>query len=384
MNTLTRGCTIKLKHLYAAGKLLFLSTALCFIFSPQVLSDPKIQVGIVIPEKEGGGGFWASLVPMMRAAADDLDIRLNVTYAMPNPYSFKKKGIELLEGPAKLDYFITGFWPECTQAHLDLAEVRGIKTLIINTPIPDQVRQEIGSPRTRYKQWIGDMAPDDLLIGYELADALIRQVRQSGYQSVIKVAGLGGNGDTYVDQQRLEGLRKRMNSGEQLVLADYVLAQWNRETAYNVTVKLTNKHPDLKVIWAASDNMALGAIGALKNAGKHPGKDYFVGGSDWQREALQAVARGEMAANIGGHFVEGTMALVLIHDYHHGKDFADELGVSWQTAMKLLTLENIDQYRKLTGDIDWSTVDFRRYSKVCNPELKRYNFSIEELLADVN
>lgn len=363
--------------------MLLLVTGLCCTFNSVAYSQDKIKVAILLPETRDTGGFWSSVIPMMRAAADDLSVDLNVVYSAPSSYKCKKRGIDLLTGSNRPDYFVTGYWPDCTQPHLELAEDLGVKTLIINTPIPDNVTKEIGVPRGRYKQWIAKMSPADLPLGYDLANVLIQQVRQSGYQGVIKMGGLGGNGDTYVDQQRKEGLLKRLNSDKQVMLTEFLLAEWKRDVAYNMTLKLMEQNPDLNAIWAESDEMALGAIDAVKRAGNKPGKNFFIGGIDWRREALQAVSDGELAATLGGHFVEATVALILIYDYHHGRDFVDDLGSQSQTFMQAVTSENIQQYQKLLDKLDWSSVDFRQYSKILNPALRKYDFSIERLLADL-
>ena len=49
----------------------------------------------------------------------------------------------------------------------------------------------------------------------------------------------------------------------------------------------------------------------------------------------QARIRGELSALAGGHFLCGAWALVMIHDYHHGRDFKD-LGLMQQQGMFML------------------------------------------------
>lgn len=68
--------------------------------------------------------------------------------------------------------------------------------------------------------------------------------------------------------------------------------------------------------------------------------------------------------------------MILLYDYHKGIDFADELGVKFHSPMYAITAENIDRYRPLLEGMDWNKVDFTKFSKAFNPELKRYDFSL--------
>lgn len=55
---------------------------------------------------------------------------------------------------------------------------------------------------------------------------------------------------------------------------------------------------NIDVVFAHNDNMALGAIQAIKDAGLVPGVDIKVIGIDGQKEALDAIIEGEMMASI--------------------------------------------------------------------------------------
>lgn len=55
-------------------------------------------------------------------------------------------------------------------------------------------------------------------------------------------------------------------------------------------------NPDIKGVLAGNDEMALGAIAALKEAGKL--EDVIVGGFDGAPDAVEAVKNGEMAYTV--------------------------------------------------------------------------------------
>ena len=87
-----------------------------------------------------------------------------------------------------------------------------------------------------------------------------------------------------------------------------------------------------------------------------------------------------MTATIGGHFMEGGWALVLIHDYAKGIDFVEELGVKIPTPMQALTAANVKSYQDKMHPEKWSQIDFKQFSKVYNKKLTKYDFSLETML----
>ena len=96
-------------------------------------------------------------------------------------------------------------------------------------------------------------------------------------------------------------------------------------------------------------------------------------------EAMQARVSGRLAALAGGHFMAGAWSLVLLHDYHHGRDFADE-GLELDRPMfALFDKAQAEGYLQRFG-AGIGTIDFRPHSKVHNPRLKRYDFRFEAVL----
>ena len=106
-------------------------------------------------------------------------------------------------------------------------------------------------------------------VGEELAKRL---------QAGDKVAIIEGIPTTLNSQQRRLGFEDAMKAAG----ANIVSVQsggWEMETANNVAAAMLNEHADLKAILCANDNMALGAVAAIRAAGK-PGKVMVVGFDD--------------------------------------------------------------------------------------------------------
>ncbi|MGK0468675.1 substrate-binding domain-containing protein [Clostridium sp.] len=61
---------------------------------------------------------------------------------------------------------------------------------------------------------------------------------------------------------------------------------------------LSSNHNKINVLYAHNDDMALGAIEAIKEAGLIPGKDIIVIGIDGTRQALKSIIKGDMYCTI--------------------------------------------------------------------------------------
>jgi ABC-type sugar transport system substrate-binding protein len=363
---------------YRGRRLLFgLLVALCL---PGTAGAAAMKVAFLAPDPAGASPHWDRAVELMQAAAEDLQIDLEVVYSKTNTYTNRKRGLALLTDDEKPDYFVTGYWSGATETLLKHAERLGVRSFVVTSGVVPDDRKTVGTPRGKYRQWLGQMTPDDRQGGYQLGERLIERARQTGVDETVHVVGLGGYGDAAVELERREGLEQSVADGDDVVLDDFMFAEWSQATAYRSLKKVLGRDAPVSVVWSASDNMALGAVQAVRDAGKQPGKDVFIGGFNWSVEGIEAVQAGEMEATLGGHFLQGAWALVLLYDYHHEHDFADDLGVEFQTPLKAVTRTNADDYRAIISDADWSAVDFKQFSKVHNPDLKTYRWPLDEIL----
>ena len=109
------------------------------------------------------------------------------------------------------------------------------------------------------------------------------QVRSDGYKSVIS---------QYPDLKKV---------GEEI-------ANWDRQEGQEKMESLLSKNPDIDGVIAGNDEMALGAINALKEKDKLD--QVKVLGFDGNQDAANAVKKGEMVATVLQPIVEGTTKAV--------------------------------------------------------------------------
>lgn len=93
-----------------------------------------------------------------------------------------------------------------------------------------------------------------------------------------------------IDQQRFDGFMGGIEGTKINVLA-HEFANWNRDDGFKVMQDFLTRFPDIKGVWAQDDDIALGAIEAIKQAGRD--NDMFVVGGAGMQQILQRVAAGD-------------------------------------------------------------------------------------------
>lgn len=84
----------------------------------------------------------------------------------------------------------------------------------------------------------------------------------------------------------------------------------------NLAQSLGNR---ITAVYAHNDEMALGAIQALKAAGRHPGKDVTIVSVDGERAGLQAIIAGDLGATVESNPRFGPLAFETIEKYRKGE-----------------------------------------------------------------
>ena len=336
---------------------------------------------LVDPDGNPVSLFGASYVTAAQAAARQLNIDLKVFSAF-RPDEMLAEARKLTSGPDRPDYLLISIHRGMQAQLLQLAETARIPVFVVNAGLLPEDRARYAGPRDHFKYWLGEMLPDEEQAGYDLAKILIARARAAGRfdpHGRVLVAGLGGREVDYAAVMRNQGLNRAVAEDPQASLLQIVPALWYRDRAKDRTALLVQRYPGVDAIWAANDAMAIGATEALAASGRKPGREVFLGGMNWDEEGLQAVRDGRLVASLGGHFIEPAWALVLLYDYEHGRDFASER-IEWRSPMRMLTQGNVDRYANRLTAVDWDRLDFKRFSKVFNPDLKTYHFSLEDLL----
>lgn len=143
------------------------------------------------------------------------------------------------------------------------------------------------SEQALYTSYVGS---DDVEAGRLLAKAVVTPGQDN--QIVILEGKIGHSAQI----QRLKGMTESIKSMSGVKVLETKTANWSRAEALALVENWLTSHPgQITGIAAENDEMALGALDAVKGQGLDP-KKIKIAGIDGINDALQAVKRGEMSS----------------------------------------------------------------------------------------
>lgn len=347
--------------------ILIICHALAFALPAQAGQTTPARVAFLSPDPSR---FWHMVGGFMQAVAEDLEIDLTIhTDEKKNRYSYRELLEKVLAQPEKPDYIVFMLREKVTHDMLVMAGKAGVKVFTFNTDVPEGERLLTGQPREKLDHWIGHVSPDNRAAGSTLANELWQRYEQKTGNAPDMLVGLSGSRDSSAAMHRNEGLDDMLR-GNPSIDNQVLFADWSEQEAATKVERLIDRYPTLDLIWSASDGMAMGAITATDAKGFRAGQDIMIGGIDWEQRALEEIDQGRLSLSLGGHFMGGGLALLLIHDYHAGYDFADQGSVSMRYSLTIADRENLAAIRQVLDPENWSATDFRRFSKRYNEALR--------------
>ncbi len=116
-----------------------------------------------------------------------------------------------------------------------------------------------------------------------------------------------------------------------------------RDLGRQVMETLLQAHPDVNVVYAHNDEMAIGAIQALELAGRKPGEDVLVVSIDGTRDALQAIIDGKMGVTVESSPFFGPLACETMKRYAAGETIEPWVQVKDRIFTKENAADHIDE-----------------------------------------
>lgn len=363
--------------LIVAGYFVVFLLALPHVLHAQVASEEsQTQVEFLCPSINEEHPFWGLFLDVMQAASNSLDMQLHVR-RFETRFDLIKSAKAALAQKRKPDYLVFPFFLETGEAVLQLAEEAGVYCFTVNMPVPEQDRTKTGVPGSPFTRWLGGISPDEQRVGRVLCDILVNMAKQRSMvaqDGLVHLVGMSGAMDTPVSLAREQGLRQAV-ARNGAVVDRVVYAFWMKDIAARKMAGLIPQTPKARVVWAASESMALGARRTLQKQGMDA--QYLFGGVDWSCEGMHALADGRLDVSLGGHFMEGAWALVCLYDHRHG-NMPPSFGLR-RTRMWIATRRNASQILKLLDTRAWRFCDFTSLS-LTKTHRKDYDFSLSEFL----
>lgn len=150
------------------------------------------------------------------------------------------------------------------------------------------------------------------------------------------ITGLLGRGDA---EAYAQGFKDGLADNSKLTVVAQVPGDWNRQKAEHAAQDLITAHPDLKAMYVENEDMAIGAILALKRAGKL--SQVTVVSCNGAPYGLEAISKGDIqASNTCSPALEAVMGLRILTGVI-GK--TAELGHLYYSLTVFVTKENIKE-----------------------------------------
>jgi galactofuranose transport system substrate-binding protein len=218
----------------------------------------------------------------MRNAAEENGVELLITDAQ----SSTPKQVSDIEDMVAQDVdllFVPPREEEGLDPALDAAKEAGVPIFMVDREVNAEVCED-------YLAFIGSNFIEQ---GERAAEWLVEET--GGEAKVVELQGTVG---ASVTADRGEGFKNVIDENPGMEMIASQSGNFNRAEGQNVMEQILGANPDLDAVYAHNDEMAIGAIQALKDAGRSPGEDVTVVSVDGTRDALQAIIDGDLGATV--------------------------------------------------------------------------------------
>lgn len=205
------------------------------------------------------------------------------------------------------------------------ANQAGIPVFVVDTRVDSETMEEAGGHITTF---IGSDNEDG---GRLAAEYIINKLKGKG-----KVAVLEGIPGHETGDARLRGFTETVAGEPDIEIVTSQTANWERSQGFIVFQNILQSDPNVEALFACNDMMALGAVEAIKAAGKTG--EIIVVGFDAVEDSREAIQEGVMNATIAQHpFMMGHIAVEKVVEKLNDKTIPKEIPVK----IELITREKL-------------------------------------------
>lgn len=220
-----------------------------------------------------------------------------------NPFFVNlKKGAEKKAKEMRMELIVVDAQNDAAKQTNDVEDLiqQGVDVIVINPTDSDAVASAVNAANVadvpvitvdrmaKSGEVVSHIASDNVE-GGKMAGEYIRELVGEG-ANVAELEGIPGSSAA---RERGEGFHKAAEGTLQVVAKQ--AADFDRAKGLSVMENILQANSDIQAVFAHNDEMALGAIEALKSAGK---TDITVVGFDATEDAVKAVSEGKLAATV--------------------------------------------------------------------------------------
>jgi methyl-galactoside transport system substrate-binding protein len=294
-------------------KFLTLALALIMIVAlacPAALAEEKSEYNVTVLvwkfDDTYGSSVRQGMLKWAEIIGDELGVKINLD--MQDAGDDMAKQVEQADQAVskKPDFVIINLAePAGGQTLVDKFTEAGIPFLFYNIPPSeetyDSVVKDSGSffvgtlPREA-----GDMQ-GEILADLWAADPAAIDLNGDGNVQFVEFKGVANNPEAIARTQYSEETAVELGVPLEMV-TDIIVADWDTTKANDAMLSTWQAHPELELVFANNDDMAIGVIAALNQSGYNTGNEgdpkITVIGVDAVDEAIEAIKAGKMTATV--------------------------------------------------------------------------------------
>ncbi len=212
------------------------------------------------------------------------------------------------------------------------AQAAGIPTFLVDRSVVEAVAQA----GTHYVAFLGSDFIDQ---GRRAAEYMMENFE--GEQGlIIQLEGTTGSSPA---NDRKQGFDEAIAADPRFQLLESRTGDFSRDEGRRVMETLLQAHPDVNIVYAHNDEMAIGAIQALEAAGRTPGEDVFIYSIDGTRDALQAIIDGKLEVTVESSPFFGPLSCETMKRYAAGETIEPWVKVEDRIFTAENAAEHIDE-----------------------------------------
>lgn len=229
----------------------------------------------------------------------------------------------------------------------DLVSLRNIDALVVlpfeSGPLTDPVRRvkDAGVFVTVVDRGLTEEGIQDLYVAgnnHELGRVSGEYIRERLDDSgdIVVLRGI----PTVIDDERVQGFQEAIEGSEVNIL-DMQHANWNRDDGFEVMQDYLARFDSIDAVWAQDDDIALGVIEAVRQAGRED--ELFIVGGAGMKDIIKRVMDGDELVPVDVLYPPAMIATAMDLTVQHFVSNGPVTG-EYILGSPLITQENAEQY----------------------------------------
>ena len=347
-------------------KLVSLLLALCLVLGcAAALAEAKTEYNVQVLVWKYDDTYGSSVRQAMNKWAEkvgeELGVTINLTmYDAQDDMAKQVEQCDLAIGQNPDFVIINLAEPAGGQKLVDKLTEAKIPFLFYNIPPSDETYDSVVKETGAFfvgtlPREAGDMQ-GEILADLMAADAAAIDKNGDGKVQFVEFKGVANNPEAIARTQYSEETARELGVDLDMV-TDIIVADWDNAKANEAMKATWSAHPEIELVFANNDDMALGVIAALNEQGYNTGKEgdpsIAVIGVDATDGAIEAIKAGKMTATVkqdgdamGEANIRFMMNYLLNGSYYEGFEDTYKLnddGVSVYIPYAKITVENVGE-----------------------------------------